>query len=330
MAAASLSCSRTGTETSSGPAAGTVKWRVHPDPALAVPLDVIFDLRDLQVPREKVLRGEVAKDDIKALVDPVSVIASEATDLDADSRIVGVTVGGVSRAYPVDVLTWHEVINDHVGGVDLAVTYCVLCDSISVVDRRVAGKVYEFGVSGLIYESNMLFYDRSDRALWSQMSFSAISGPNAGRSLRTLEGWELTTWSAWRSAHPDSRVVTPRTTGFQLPYRTDRYREYFRREELDRRFQDVAQDARLPNKSAIIGVRQGSTARAYPIDALLRDGRRVIQDSLPGGTVEFSVDPGAHSVRVARRPTDAQVISTFWFAWAARFPATEIYPSTRP
>ena len=100
--------------------------------------------------------------------------------------------------------------------------------------------------------------------LWSQMSLSAISGPNAGRALQTLADWERTTWDAWCSAHPKSRVVTPRTTGFHLPDHSDRYRGYFHTEALDRRFQDLATDERLPNKTLVIGVRSGTTISAYP------------------------------------------------------------------
>lgn len=327
---ASLSCSPPQPTVHIASAGTTRKRTSHADPAIAGPLELFFNLENLEVPREKVLRGEMAKDDIKSLVNPPSIPSEEATDIGPHSRVVGTTVNGESRAYPLDVLTWHEVVNDRVGGVDLAVTYCVLCDSVGVVARRLDGKTYEFGVSGLIYESNMLLYDRSDRALWSQMSLSAISGPNAGRSLENLVDWELTTWEAWRSAHPKSRVVAPGCTGFNLPYHSDKYVKYFQTEALDRRFQDVVADGRLPNKTVVIGVRNGSVIRAYPIKTLMKNGRKVIQDKVGSGLVEFSVDPAAHAIRIMRIPENAQVISTFWFAWAARFPNTELYSTSTP
>ena len=329
---ACLSCSRSQPEPAAESASvGITKKRTSsPDPALGAPLDLIFNLKNLEVDRDKVLRGEMAKDDFKALVNPASVSAEEATDVDPHARVVGITVNGISKAYLHDVLTWHEVINDRVGDVDLAVTYCVLCDSVGVADRRLDGKTYEFGVSGLIYASNMLLYDRSDRALWSQMSLSAISGPNAGRSLRSLDNWEVTTWEAWRSGHPRSRVVTPRCTGFNLPYHSDRYAKYHQTETLDPRFQDLPPDKRLPNKSLVIGVQSGTTIRAYPIDILMKDGKRVVHDKIGKGILEFSVDPGTHAIRIMRSPEDAKVISTFWFAWVGRFPETELYSLSTP
>ena len=75
------------------------------------------------------------------------------------------------------MLNWHELINDHLGQTDLAITYCSLCDSVTVFDRRLDGKVYEFGVSGMVYQSNMLFFDRTDQALWSQMTSTADQRP---------------------------------------------------------------------------------------------------------------------------------------------------------
>ncbi|HZW33675.1 MAG TPA: DUF3179 domain-containing (seleno)protein [Isosphaeraceae bacterium] len=294
----------------------------NPDPVLP-PIESVFNLEHLTVPRATILRGHQPKDGIKALTNPPASPVAGAL-WDPSSRVVGVTVDGVSRAYPIPVLNGHEVINDHLGKTDLAITYCSLCDSVTVVDRRLDGKTYEFGVSCLIYQSNMLLYDRTDQALWSQLTSTAISGPHAGRTLRQLDGWELTTFGAWRGSHPDSTVVDL-PTGSDYPYHLDPHRAYAATDALDARFQDVPRDARLRNKARIIGVRYAGVVRAYPVDVLEQAGQAAIRDRIGGDFLEFAVDPTTHTVRILRAPAAAQVIHTFWFAWAALFPQTEIY-----
>ncbi|MGP0069257.1 MAG: DUF3179 domain-containing (seleno)protein [Isosphaeraceae bacterium] len=293
------------------------------DPALP-PIETIFNLKDLTIPLDKILRGLQPKDGFKALTNPSASPVAEASFLEPGSRVVGLTVDGVSRAYPINVLNWHELINDHLGHTELAITYCSLCDSVTVFDRRLDGQVFEFGVSGMVYLSNMLFFDRTDQALWSQMTSTAISGPHAGRTLRRIDGWEMTTFGAWRASHPDSTVVNFQT-GRDHAYSSDPHRAYFETETLDSRYQDLATDARLRNKARIIGVRYGGEARAYPIEALKAAGRATILDRIGGEPVELAVEPATGAVRVVRVPETGLVIHTLWFAWVARFPETEIY-----
>ena len=176
------------------------------------------------------------------MTNPSASPVAEASFLEPGSRVVGLTVDGVSRAYPINVLNWHELINDHLGHTELAITYCSLCDSVTVFDRRLDGQVFEFGVSGMVYLSNMLFFDRTDQALWSQMTSTAISGPHAGRTLRRIDGWEMTTFGAWRSGvasrldrgqlpdrpgpclqlGPPSGLLRDRDAGFPVPRPCDR------------------------------------------------------------------------------------------------------------
>jgi hypothetical protein len=297
--------------------------RRGPDPAVP-PIASDFNVEDLRVPPEMILRSRQPKDGIKALTNPPTSPVAAATFLEPASRVVGLTVDGVSRAYPINVLNWHELINDHLGRTDLAIAYCSLCDSVTVLDRRLGGKVYEFGVSGVVYQSNMLFFDRTDQALWSQMTSTAISGPMAGRTLRHIDGWELTTFGAWRRSHPDSTVVNFQT-GQDYAYSSDPHRAYFETETLDPRYQDLPTDSRLRNKARIIGIHHGRESRAYPVDALKAAGRSTIVDRICGEPVEIAVDPAAGGVRIVRVPEAALVIHTLWFAWVARFPETEVY-----
>jgi Protein of unknown function (DUF3179) len=301
----------------------------NPDP-LFPSLESIFNLEKLTVPLDKIRRGPQPKDGIQALTNPDASPAAETTFLESASRVVGVTVDGVSRAYPINVLNWHEVINDHLGNTDLLITYCSLCDGVTVLDRRLDGRAYEFGASGLIYQSNMVLYDRTDQALWSQITSSAISGPHVGRTLRHIDGWELTTLGAWRASHPSSTIVNFKT-GQDHPYNSDPHRAYFATDKLDPRYQDVAPDARLMNKTRIIGVKYGAEVRAYPLDAIRAAGQATILDQIGGEPVEITIDKTSGAVRIVHIPEAALVTHTLWFAWAALFPQTEIYqPSTKP
>jgi hypothetical protein len=294
-----------------------------PDPALP-PFEKIFNLANLQVPREKILRGRQPKDGISPLDDPATSRVSDASFLRPEGRVVGVTVNGVSRAYPINVLNWHEAINDRLGNTDLLITYCSLCDSVTVCDRRLDGQTYRFGVAGLIYESNMVLYDRADQALWSQLTSSAMSGPHAGRSLRHVGGWEMTTFGVWRESHPGSTVVNF-ATGYDRDYASDPHRDYFATDRLDARFQDVTIDSRLRTKARIIGVSYGGQARAYPVDVLQASGSTTVIDRIDQEPVEFAIDAKTRTVSITRVPAASIVTHSFWFAWAARFPRTEVY-----
>jgi len=241
--------------------------------------------------------------------------------------VVGVVVGGRARAYPIAVLNWHECVNDVVAGVPIAIVYCPLCDSVSVMDRRLDDKVYEFGISGLLYNSNVLLYDRTDQALWSQIGMQAISGPNVGRSLVYLDGWEITTLDQWVASHPDTEVLTFET-GFDRHYERNVYDSYLAQDELMFPIDHV--DNRLDAKARIMGVRLGERFRAYPLSAVAQAPSGVLRDDLGADQqVILSATPSG-TVRIDHLPTGAEAIHTFWYAWASMHPQTELYQATQP
>ena len=166
-----------------------------------------FNLDNLIIPNDQITFGGPPKDGIPALSYPDNVPIDSCDRLKDDDRVVGMVIGDEARAYPLRVLLYHEAVNDEIGGTPVAIVYCPLCDSLSVVDRRLDGTVHEFGVSGMLVNANVLLFDRGDDSLWSQVGLTAISGPNAGRSLSHLP-WEITTAAAWRAQHPDSTVMT--------------------------------------------------------------------------------------------------------------------------
>ena len=285
-------------------------------PTAPPPLELNLD--NLSVPAEEILFGGPRKDGIPALTAPEVVPVAEAGLLEPGDRIVGVRIGTEARAYPLRILIWHEAVNDELGGVPIAVVYCPLCDSVSVVDRRLDGETREFGISGLLHNSNVLLYDRGDDSLWSQLGFAAISGPNVGRSLAHL-GWELTTLGAWREAHPEATVLSL-NTGYDRDYRRHPYGDYFETDQL--RFPVAREDRRLRRKDLVVGIKIGKIARAYPVAAI---GEGLLRDEIDGEVIALAFVRASGSLRVVEAPARARVVYTFWFAWAAFHPDTEIY-----
>ncbi len=312
----------------SSPPARAAESPATTQPASEPPPLELFNTDNLKFPRDQIVSGGPPKDAVPALVEPETVPVSRARFLDPGDRVVGITVNGQARAYPIDVLNWHEVINDRLGGVlgsagvPIAVVYCPLCDSVSVVDRRLDGKTYEFGVSGLLANSNVLLYDRTDQALWSQVGFTAISGPHAGRALRHLDNWELTTFKAWKARHPDSTVVSF-NTGYDRNYHRNPYESYFESDGLA--FPVASVDRRFKLRTPVIGLKIGGVTRAYPLHELAKAPGGHVVDTIGGQAVRFQVDQGRGVVRVIKAPDHAQVIHTYWFAWAAFHPETEVY-----
>lgn len=280
-----------------------------------------FNLENLTIPLEDIAFGGPPKDGIPALSHPDLVAVADATHLSDDDRVIGVVIGGEARAYPVRALMYHEAVNDDVGGTPIAVIYCPLCDSVSVVDRTVNGNIHEFGISGLLVNSNVLLYDRIDDSLWSQLGLRAISGPNAGTSLTHLP-WELTTASDWKARHPDSMVMTF-DTGHDRNYERTPYPEYLASDML--LFPISNHDQRLSRRTRVVGVKLGDTVRAYPTAVIRRAPDGTVRDSIGDMAIVLEADGEAGSVRVVEAPPAAQVVHTFWFAWAAFHPETEIY-----
>jgi len=279
-----------------------------------------FNTKNLQVAEDQLMSGGPPKDGIPSLTDPRMVPVSDAGYLDADDRIVTVEVDGDVGAYPLSILNFHECVNDTLGGKPIAVIYCPLCDSVSVVDRRLGGKTLEFGISGLLMNSNVVFYDRTDNALWSQVGLTALSGPHAGESLTHLDGWAMTTVGEWRQAHPEGQIVS-KNTGHSRNYARNPYGSYFNSPEL--MFPVSREDDRLATKARVLGIKLGSVARAYPLDHVRQAQGSSITDTIEGKTIQ--VKAAGDGLRVVQAPEAAQVVHTFWFAWAAFHPDTTIY-----
>lgn len=163
----------------------------------------------------RVLSGGPPKDGIPSIDAPIFETVGETTQQLGDSEpVVSVVISGDARAYPLRILTWHEIVNDTVGGVPIAVTYCPLCNSAPVFLRTVSGRVVDFGTTGKLKDSNLIMYDRQTESWWQQFTGEAIVGDLVGERLELVPA-RLESWADFRRAHPDGQVLVPNNPGFR-------------------------------------------------------------------------------------------------------------------
>ena len=290
-------------------------------PAAAEPFKNGFDLAGASLHAEDILHGGPPRDGIPSIDHPRFLPADEADFLEPEDPVLGVFHGNEARAYPIKILDWHEIVNDRIGSTPIAVTYCPLCGSGVVFKTRVAGRVLSFGVSGLLYNSDVLLYDRETESLWSQLLHRAVSGPNNKRKLTTLPVLH-TTWAAWRKRHPDTRVLSE-DTGFIRDYGRSPYLGYAKARAL----YFPVEGPRAPHyhpKEPVLGVEVDGQFKAYPFSELAKQGRSSISDTLGGKKIWIEWDAEAYSAGIEPQ---SGVSSTrlFWFAWYAFHPKTDVF-----
>ena len=285
-----------------------------------------FDFSNATVPKEEIRSGGPPKDGIPALSKPKLIAAQAASYLAPEDRVIGVVMGGEARAFPLRILNFHEIVNDRLGDQPIAVTYCPLCDSAAVFDRNTPRGLREFGVSGLLYNSNVLMYDRDDEAesLWSQLKTEAIAGVQVRSRLKLLPV-ELTTWSDWQSRHPTTTVLS-NETGHGRDYSHSPYSGYFQTPRL--MFPVTPTSDRLPAKEKILGVQSGGKTRAYPRSAFSEQRQRV-EDQLDGKRIVVEFNSEADSLRVVDADEGVEWLYSLWFSWYAMHPETEIFEANK-
>jgi hypothetical protein len=277
-----------------------------------------FVLEPSSIPPEEILSGGPARDGIPALYDPETHPASGSPWSD-DQMVIGVVRGETARAYPIAILNWHELVNDTLGGESVLVSYCPLCGTGIVFDRRIGGRVRSFGVSGLLYKSDLLLYDRETESLWSQISSEAVTGPSLGLRLELLRS-EMVPWGDWKTRHPDTTVLSPET-GHTRDYGRSPYGEYSQSERV---FFPTPIDRRYHPKEPTLGIRLLSgPARAYPAEEIVKAGGRVV-DELEGRRIVVRYD-AERQVFNADAPPEVEMIEGYWFAWAAFHPETTVF-----
>jgi hypothetical protein len=191
-----------------------------------------------------------------------------------------------------------------------------------VYDRKVNHKELTFGVSGLLYESNVLLYDHQTESLWSQLKEEAVTGPQTGTRLKPIPS-VTTTWKAWREQHPNTLVLSTRT-GFQRDYSRSPYEAYAKSPNV--MFPVKHEDARLSPKDKVVGVSVGNDHKAYPL-RLFRGRTAPIEDTVGQTPVKvvYDADAGtAHAVEATSGKL-LPVVVVYWFAWATFHPESPVY-----
>ncbi len=189
-----------------------------------------FSLEDALIPPSQIYSGGPDKDGIPSLDNPEFVKVPDADFIKDEDRVLGITINGVSKAYPVKILNWHEIVNDSIREVFFAITYCPLCGSGVAFDSSIDGQVLSFGVSGLLYNSDVLLYDRETESLWSQLLSKAVTGKYRGESLKMLPV-KHTTWADWKYLHPATLVLS-KNTGYKRSYSRNPYSGYEQSQHL--------------------------------------------------------------------------------------------------
>ncbi len=182
------------------------------------------DFTKTSVDFDEILSGGPPKDGIPSIDNPKFVPVSEMHDMGPLEPVIGLVINGDARAYPLRILTWHEIANDVVGGVPVVVTYCPLCNSAIVFDSRVDGVATEFGTTGKLRNSDLVMYDRNTDSWWQQYLGVGIVGEQTGKELRMLPS-RLESWDRFAARHPDGQVLVPSNPGLR-PYGNNPYVGY--------------------------------------------------------------------------------------------------------
>lgn len=282
-----------------------------------------FDLEDSLIPVEEIQDGGVPVDGIPALENPEWISAEEAESfLYPDDRVIGWVQGEIMRAYPIQILNWHEVVNDSVEEKPIAVTYCPLTGTARAFQATAGGKSLTFGVSGKLYKNNLLFYDRQTKSLWSQIRGEAVTGPMKGTQLSAVSVF-VTSWRVWREKYPQTQVLSL-NTGFLRDYSQDPYRKAARSPQPLFPMGKIRDD--LAAKAWVVGISYQGRAKAYSLEGLKRSRMRRFKDRIGDEWVAVQWVPEWDELIV----TDASgnpvpAIRMYWFAWQAFYPETEVY-----
>jgi Protein of unknown function (DUF3179) len=321
------------------------------------------------VPLDQIVSGGPPPDGIPSIDDPKFISIQEADKYLEDSDLVlGLNINGDIRAYPLQILVWHEIVNDNVGGVPVAVTYCPLCFTnqvfnSTVVDDKGQAVTLEFGTSGKLYNSNLVMYDRTTKSLWSQAMSQAIVGKLAGVKLERMP-FDVANWKEWKQLYPDSKVLS-KNTGSTRPYGADPYGDYYTNGDV--LFPVSNGDDRLGLKEIVIGLENKGQYKAYKLQEI--ENKKILNDQVNGKPIAFlslhpfmirAYDPvvDRQVLEFSYNAKDQNFIDTqtgsvwnfegkaisgqmegkqltripfdegFWFEWVAFHPKTELYQNT--
>jgi hypothetical protein len=287
------------------------------------------------VPLEEIQSGGPPKDGIPSIDAPRYTRADEVEFLEDREPVIELTVDGESRAFPLQILTWHEIVNTTSGGTPVAVTFCPLCNTAIVFDRRLGGQVLDFGTTGKLRDSDLVMYDRQTESWWQQFSGQALVGKHAGAPLRQLPP-PTVSWREFRATHPAALALN-RESGVARDYGRNPYAGYDDIDSPPIFATRSADDDRLPPKERVVYVEVGKRAFAISFSALMR--QRTITVGTEEGDLVVRWRPGVASALDAAAIADGRDVGSatvlldgkpipftepFWFAVAAFRPDIEI------
>ncbi|UCC94547.1 MAG: DUF3179 domain-containing protein [Candidatus Omnitrophota bacterium] len=279
-----------------------------------------FDTSNNIINTDKIVSGGPRKDDIPAILKPRFAFGKAALFMKDDDLVVGVSFMDEAKAYPIKVLNWHEIVNDTLGGASIAVSWCPLTRSGIVFVRQVGKNILKLGVSGLLYNSNLVMYDTLTHSLWPQLSQGAVTGKFSGHTLKVLPSM-VATWREWRVKFPNTTVLSP-DTGFIRDYVRDPYEAYHASSKA--MFAIDSLDSRLPPKTVVIGVEIDGVSKAYPLK-WIKNIEQPLEDTV--GETKIKIYVGSHNTAYIVDENRQLVAATtmYWFAWSAFHKNTLIF-----
>lgn len=256
------------------------------------------DFSKRSVPLVEIVSGGPSKDGIPAIDSPKFESVRQAGRwLQDPEPVVVVEMDGAARAYPIQVLIWHEIVNDKIGDRPITVTFCPLCNTAIAFDGRVGDRVLTFGVSGRLRHSDMVMYDRPTESWWQQATGEAIVGELTGTRLQIISA-PMVSWKTFRETWPEGQVLS-RNTGHQRPYGENPYASY---DGPSGRpipgFIQGPTDRRLPAMERVVAVTHGDSSLAIPFTSLAKE--RVRHERLAGSPLVVFWAPGTSSALDAR------------------------------
>lgn len=256
----------------------------------------------MKIRLEEITWGGVLVDGIPSLDNPKLIKANDADYLLPNDLVFGVEINGDVRAYPLRIMGWHEMFNETIGGVPVALAYCTLCGAGILFETKVEGrkKPFVFGSSGFLYRSNKLMFDRETKSLWNQFTGEPVVGKLADSGIRLkIRPVTITSWEAWRKEHPGTRVLAL-DTGYIRDYGSGVvYRDYFSSPDL--MFPTVVRDeSALKRKDYVFGIREFGAAKAWPVD-VFKGSKTVINDRVGGTNIVLIGDAETRTVRAYQR-----------------------------
>ena len=280
-----------------------------------------FILNNLLIPLDEIKKGGPPRDGIPSIDAPQFTTAEYAQFISPEEEVLGVVVNGKAKAYPIKIMDRHEIVNDKFNGTPAVVSYCPLCGSGMTFSALVNDERKTFGVSGLLYNSDVLLYDRETESLWSQIKMQAVSGKASGQKLDLIATTQ-TTWQDWSERYPNTLILTTKT-GYGFDYDQQAYAKYRTNSRL--MFPVNKESKKLAKKDKVIGVEINGQYKAYPLKTL-RKATSPIKDQLNGNTLLIHYNKEADSAYITNKKGEVIPATTlYWFAWYAFHPETAIF-----